>query len=164
MADFVMNYAKGRLAELAYAILGTGGTAQQANGVFVIVLLASSGVESDATLKDKATLASLVSGATDEATNTGYSRLIVDETGDGLSVTIDTTNDRVDVDMNDPSWAAVTNDGTGAISDLVVCYDPDSTGGTDAAIVPLVQLDFSVTPNGGSITATLASGGFYRAS
>lgn len=164
MADFVFNCAKGRLAELAYAILGTGGTAQVANGVFVVALLASSGVETDATLKDKATLSALVSGTTDEATNTGYSRLIVDETGDGLTVTIDNTNDRVDVDMSDPTWAAVTNDGTGAISDLVVCYDSDSTGGTDANIIPLVQLDLSVTPNGGSITATLASAGFYRAS
>lgn len=164
MADFVFNIAKGRLAELCLNILGTGGAAQVANGVLVVALLASSGVESDATLKDKDDLAALVSGTTNEATNTGYSRLIVDETGDGLSVTIDDTNDRVDVDMNDPSWAAVTNDGTGAIGDLVVCYDPDSTGGADSAIVPLVQLDFSVTPNGGSITATLASGGFYRAS
>lgn len=164
MADFVFNVALGRIAELAHRILGTGGGTQDANGAFIIVLLAASGVESDATLKDVDTLAALVAGATNEATNTGYSRLTVDETGDGLTVTVDDSTNLVDVDMNDPTWAAVANDGTGAIGDLVVCWDFNTGSGTDSDIVPLTLHDFSLTPNGGSVTATVPSGGFFRAS
>lgn len=164
MADFVFNIALGRIAELAHRILGTGGGTQESAGAFVIVLLASSGIESDATLKDVDTLAALVAGATNEATNTGYSRLTYDETGDGLSVTVDDANDRVDVDFTDPTWATVDNDGTGAIGDLVVCMDFNTGAGDDTNVVPLTLHDFSLTPNGGSVTATVPSGGFFRAS
>ena len=164
MADFCFNIALGRIAELAHRILGTGGGAQESAGAFIIALLATSGLESDATLKDLDTLAAVVAGATNEATNTGYSRLTYDETGDGLTVTVDDANDRVDVDFTDPTWAAITNDGTGAIGDLVVCMDFNTGAGTDSDIVPLTLHDFAVTPNGGSITATVPSGGFFRAS
>jgi hypothetical protein len=164
VADFVFNVALGRIAELAHRILGTGGGTQESAGAFIIALLATSGLESDATLKDLDTLAAVVAGATNEATNTGYSRLTYDETGDGLTVTVDDANDRVDVDFTDPTWAAVAADGTGAISALLVCMDFNTGAGADSDIVPLTKHDFVVTANGGSITATVPSGGFFRAS
>jgi hypothetical protein len=159
MANFIFNIAKGRVAELYNRV----DLSDPTNAVLVILLLASSGVESDATLLDKDTVTDLVSGATNEATNTGYARKVLSDS-DIVAFAPDDTNDRVDLDIPDQTWTAVANDGTGAIGDFVVCYDSDSTGGTDANIVPLSLHDFAVTPDGSDITAQIATAGFYRAS
>lgn len=50
-----------------------------------------------------------------------------------------------------------------AITDVCIGYDSDTTGGTDANIVPLTWHDFAVTPNGGDITVDVPVAGFYRA-
>jgi hypothetical protein len=111
-------------------------------------------VESDATLIDKDSWTDLVSGTTDFATNTGGGRKTLDQTG-GITVTYDDTNDRVDVDTPDQTWAALANDGTGAISDIAVGYDSDSTAGTDANVLPVSFHDFSITPDGSDVTAQI---------
>ncbi len=159
MADLVFNVAKGRIAEFYYRIDNN----DPANSAFVIVLLASSGVESDATLKDKDTLSDLVSGTTNEATNTGYARKVLTDS-DIVAFAPDDTNDRVDLDIPDQTWTGLANDGTGAISDFIVCYDSDTTGGTDANIVPCTLHDFTITPDGSDVTAQIAAAGFFRAS
>jgi hypothetical protein len=121
----------------------------------VLRLLAATGVESDATLQDKDDFSAYVSGTTDFATNTGYAQKTI-ANGQGLTVTYDDTNDRVDVDCPDQTWTGVANDGTGAIGDAVFGYDPDSTTGTDADIRPISQHDFAITPDGSDITAQVA--------
>ena len=158
MASFVFNAAKGKIAEYAARVEANDPT----NSAFVVVLLASTGLESAATLKDLDTLTAVVAGTTNEATNTGYSRKTL--ANGSLTITVDDSNDRVDVDFADQTWTAVANDGTGAIGALLVCYDSDTTAGTDANIVPLTYHDFSLTPDGSDITAQLPSGGFFRAS
>ena len=157
MANFVFNIALGSVAGNYRRVDGN----DPANSALVVVLLAASGIESDATLKDKDTLADLVSGTTNEATNTGYARKVLTDS-DLTAYSPDDASDRVDLDFADQTWTGVANDGTGAIGDLVVCYDGDTTGGTDANIEPQTQHDFSVTPSGGDITAAVAT--FYRAS
>jgi hypothetical protein len=159
MADFVFNIAKGRVAEFYYRIDNN----DPANSAFIVALVASSGVESDATLKDKDDFSALVSGATDFATNTGASRKTLTD-ADLSAFAPDDTNDRVDLDIPDQTWTAVANDGTGAISDIAIGYDSDTTGGTDSGIVPCTFHDFSVTPDGSDITAQIAAAGFFRAS
>lgn len=158
MASFVFNIAKGRIGEYANRVESN----DPANSAFIVVLLASSGLETAAVLKDKDDLAAVVSGTTNEATNTGYSRKTL--ANGTLTITTDDTNDRVDIDFADQTWTAVANDGTGAIGALVVCYDSDTTAGTDSNIVPLTYHDFAVTPDGSDITAQLPAGGFFRAS
>lgn len=159
MGDLVLNRAKGRLAEWAERVNANDPT----NAVFVVALIAASGVESDATLKDKDSLADFVSGATNEATNTGYARKVIDQSG-GITITYDDTNDRVDVDIPDQTWTGLANDGTGAVSDMITGYDSDSTGGADSAILVGTLHDFSITPDGSDVTAQIASAGIYRAS
>lgn len=159
MADFVFNIAKGRVAEFYVRIDGN----DPANSAFIVALLANAGIESDATLKDKDDFSALVSGTTDFSTNTGYSRKTLTD-ADLTAFAPDDTNDRVDLDIPDQTWTAVANDGTGAISDLVIGYDSDTTSGTDAGIVPCTQHDFAVTPDGSDITAQIAAAGFFRAS
>lgn len=158
MSSFVFNAAKGKIAEYAARVEANDPT----NSAFIVVLLASSGLESAATLKDLDTLTAVVAGTTNEATNTNYARKTL--ANGSLTITVDDTNDRVDVDFADQTWSAVANDGTGAIGALLVCYDSDTTGGTDANIVPLTYHDFAVTPDGSDITAQLPTGGFFRAS
>ena len=157
MADFVYNIAKGRVAELYNRV----DTNDPANAAFIIVVLATSGLESDATLKDKDDLAAVVSGTTNEVTNTNYARKTLTD-ADLVAFAPDDTNDRVDLDFPDQTWTSVAaGDGW---SKFLVCYDSDTTAGTDANIVPLTAHDFVVTPDGSSITATINAAGFFRAS
>jgi len=124
-------------------------------------VLATAGIETDAVLRDKDTLADVVSGTTNEVTNTGYARKVLDQAG-GIVITYDDTNDRVDVDVPDQTWTAVAaGDGW---NDVVFAYDSDTTAGTDANIVPVSLHDFVLTPDGSDITAQVPSPGFYRAS
>lgn len=155
MANEVLNRAKGRVAEWAERVNANDPT----NSVFVIDLLATSGLEADATLRDKDSFADLVSGTTNFATGTGWARKTLDQTG-GLTITYDDTNDRVDVDCPDQTWTAVA-DAADDVSKLVTGYDSDSTAGTDANILPATQHDFVIQPDGSDVTAQIAV--FYRA-
>ena len=159
MSDFVFNSAKGRLTEWAERVNAN----DPANSVLILALIAATGVESDATLLDKDDFAALVSGATNFATNTGSTRKSLDQAA-GITITYDDTNDRVDVDIPDQTFTALANDGTGAVSDVVIGYDSDSTGGEDSAILPGTFHDFAVTPDGSDVTVQIPTGGFYRAS
>lgn len=157
MADFVFNVAKGRVAELANRVKSN----DPANSALVVVVLATSGLESDATLMDKDTLADVVSGTTNEVTNTNYARIVLTD-ADLSAIAADDTNDRMDIDIPDPAWTSVAaGDGW---SKILICYDSDTTGGTDANIIPLTCHDFVVTPDGSNITAQVPAAGFYRAS
>lgn len=158
MADFVFNVAKGRVAEFYNRVDSN----DPANSALIIVAILTTGIESDATLRDYALLSTLLAAANDEATNSGYARKVLTDSDIG-ALTIDNTNDRVDVDIPDQTWTAVAAS-PGAWSKLLVCYDNDTTGGTDANIIPLTAHDFVVTPDGSDITAQIAAAGFYRAS
>lgn len=157
MADFIFNIAKGRIAELANRVNANDPT----NAAFVLVAINSSAT--DATLRDLDTLAAIeADGNTAEATNSGYSRKVLTDSS-SITVTVDDANDRVDVDMPDQTWTSVAAS-PGAWTDLVLCYDANTTGGSDSDIIPLSCHDFAVTPDGSDITAQVASGGFFRAS
>lgn len=157
MADFVFNIAKGRVAEMYNRV----DTNDPTNSALIIVVLATAGLETDAVLKDLTTLTALVAGTTNEVTNTGYARKTLDDTVLG-AMTPDNVNDRMDIDIPDQTWTSVAaGDGW---SKLVVCYDNDTTSGTDTNIIPLTAHDFIVVPDGNNIIAQIAAAGFYRAS
>lgn len=156
MADGVFNIAKGRVAEFHERVNND----DPANSALIVVLLASSGLEADATLKDYDTLGAILAAANDEATNTNYARKTLVQT-DIAAITTNDTDDRNESDIADQTWTSVANDGTGAIGKLLICYDPDTTGGADTAIIPLTYHDFTVTPNGGNVVASIAD--YFRA-
>lgn len=151
VADGVFNVAKGSVA--AYHNRVNDGDPSTSR--LVIVGLASAGLVTDATMKDYATLAAVFAGTSDECTNTNYVRKIL-TSADIAGTTVDNTNDWVTADTADQTWAAVVNDGTLAWGKLLFCYDPVAGSGTDSEIIPLTYHDFAVTPNGGSITATVS--------
>ena len=157
MANFVYNIALGRVAEFYNRVK----TDDPINSALVIVVLSQTGIETDAVLKDKDTLADVLAGTTDEVTNAGYARKILTE-ANIVAFAPDDVNDRVDLTIPNQTWTAVAAGSNW--SDLVICYDNDTTTGTDANIIPLTQHDFILTPDGSDITAQVSSSGFYRAS
>ena len=157
MANQVFNIALGRVAELYNRV----DLNDPANSALIIVVLATAGIESDATLKGKDDLAAVVFGTTNEVTNTNYARKVLTD-ADVAAFAPDDANNRVDLDIPDQTWTAVAaGDG---FNDLLVCYDSDTTGGADSAIVPLTMHDFVLVQDGSDITAQIAAAGFYRAS
>jgi hypothetical protein len=158
MANIVFNIALGRAVEFYNRV----DTNDPAASELVVALLAASGIESDAVLKDKDTFADVVSGATNEATNTGYAKKVLGD-ADIVAFAPDDGNDRTDIDIPDQTWTGLANDGTGAVSDLVVGYDPVGSQ-TNSDIIPISLHDFSVTPDGSDVTAQIAATGFFRAS
>jgi len=157
MANFVFNMGKGRVAELYNRV----DTNDPANSALIIMVLATSGIETDAALIDSDSFTEVLDGTTNEVTNTGYARKTLTD-ADIVAFAPDDTNDRVDLDIPDQTWTAVAaGDGW---NDVVIGYDNDTAAGTDANIVPLTQHDFVVTPDGSDITAQVAAAGFFRAS
>jgi hypothetical protein len=155
-ADLVFNIAKGRVAELYNRV----DTNDPANSALVVAAIETAAT--DATLRDLDTLAAIEADAsTAEVTNSGYARKVLTDS-DLTAFAPDDTNDRVDLDIPDQTWTGVA--AGDAWTDLVICYDGDTTGGTDANIVPLTLHDFAVTPDGSDITAQIAAAGFFRAS
>lgn len=157
MANVCFNRGKGRIVEWCERINAN----DPANSALVIMVLAASGIESDAVLIDTDTFAAVVAGTTNEVTNTNYARKTLSDSG-SIVITYDDTNDRVDVDFPDQTWTAVAaGDGW---SDAVIGYDSDTTGGADSAILPATLHDLALTPDGSDITMQLAAAGFFRAS
>lgn len=148
MAALIPNIAKGKFAY--YAGLPA------ANDALIWVVF--TGTETDANLRDAATLTAVIALAVDEATFAGYSR----QTATGVTVTVDNANDRVDVDTADPSWSPTAAQ---AITRIGLFYDPDTTTGTDADLIPLFIDDFALTtPTSGTVGYTVSAAGFGRAS
>lgn len=156
MGELVFNNAKGRVAELYNRVDSN----DPSTSVITIVVIDANG-DTDATMRDRATLGALTGGTANEVTNSGYARKELTDS-DLTAFAADNTNDRVDLDIPDQTWTSVASGD--AWTDMLVCYDAITGSGADTAITPLTLHDFAVTPNGADITATIASAGFFRAS
>lgn len=152
MANIVFNIAKGRVVEYYNRVENNDPT----NSALILVPIETSGLEADATLIDADTLAALLAGTTNEQTTMGR-KTLTDADLAALPAP-DDTNDRYEVSLPTVTWTAATGN---AISKIAVCYDPDTTAGTDANIIPLTMFDFVQTPSGGDIQMT--GGAFFRA-
>lgn len=152
MSDFVFNIAKGRVAELFNRVDSNDPTNSA-----IIVVPVDRGAATDATLKDLDTL-SAVLGSVTERTTGGWTRKTLTD-ADLSAIAVDDTNDRMPATIPAVLWSAVT---AGAVTDLVFCYDSDTTSGTDANIVPLVCSAFPITPDGSDVQAN--AGDIFRAS
>jgi hypothetical protein len=152
VANKVFNIAKGRAAELYNRVENN----DPANSALILVLLETTGLESDATLLDKDTLADILSGTTNEQTTMGRKTLTDVELASIPAP--DDTNDRNERSLPDVTWTAAAGN---PVSKVVVCYDPDTTSGDDSAIVPCTMFDVTITPDGNDVQ--LNDGTYYRA-
>lgn len=159
IGNIVFDVAKGRVNEYIHRVHSQ----DPVNSVIVLVALKTSGLEVDGTLKRYLTLGALLGSTNLEATNSGYARKSLDHTVIA-DITIDNTSgDLAKSLIPNQTWSAVAATG-GAWSKLLVCYDNDSTTGTDANIIPLTAHDFVVTPDGNDIIASFSSStGFFSA-
>jgi hypothetical protein len=147
MAALIPNIAKGKFAR--YADLPLAADALR----WVIF----TGAETDANVRDTDNLTTMIALAVDEATFTGYSR----QTATSVVVTIDDTNDRVDVDTASPVWSPTSAQ---AITRIGLFYDDDTGAGTDANLIPIFVDDMALTTAiTGTLTYDLAASGFGRA-
>lgn len=152
MGNVVANIGKGRVAHYS--------TLPAANDALILGLLTTTGIEADGTLVDYDTIAAMLAASNTEADFTNYAR----KTITAVTVTVDDTNDRVDVDIADQTWTAAGGAVDNDLDTAFLAYDPDTTGGSDADLIPLTYHDFVATTDGNDLVAVVATAGFYRAS
>jgi hypothetical protein len=141
VADFVFNIAKGAFAEK----FRDGGT----NGGVLLLIAA----DTDDAMGDTDHVTALLATGANEATDGSYAR----KTGLTGTITVDDTNNRVDVDLPDQTWTALAG---AAITDAVVFYE-EAAG--DTTRIPLTNHDFVVTGGGADVTIQFNASGFARA-
>lgn len=144
MTDIVFNIGLGKVR--TYAELGAAADA------LILIPLEASGLETDNVLRDADTFAAVVSGATNEQSTAGRKTLA------SVTITVNDTDNRVDIDAANVTWTAPTGNAVGA---FVICYDPDSGTGTDADLIPLTMHRLSWTPDGNDFQLTIAD--WFRA-
>ena len=155
MANFVFNIAKGRIVEF----YNRAENNDPANSAIILVPLSASGTEAQGQdLDDLAAVEADVNFA--ERTTGGWVRKTLESAQLAALPAPDDTNNRYAVAVPSVTWTAPTagNNTTG----LLVCYDSDTTAGTDSAIIPLTHHDFVVTTDGNDVILNV--GDFFRAS
>ena len=141
MADFIFDVALGK--HVYYAEL-PGSTDS------LIVVPVNAGAASDSSIRVAEDLGELL-GIVTEQTTLGRKTL------SGVSVGV--ANNIATVDAADVVWEGTSGND---LTDLVVCYKPDSSS-TDDAIIPLYCLDFEVAIDGSDVTAVINTDGLATA-
>lgn len=143
MASFVFNNGRGRVPQLI----------DDAATIKVLLLKVA---ESDAGLKDRDTVAAILAAANTEADFiTNYAR----KTLTGLTSTVDDTNEKVNSDCSDVTWASAGGITNNTLVKAIFYWDAD---GTDANAIPLAAFDFAVTTDGSNLTLRTGTSGFYE--
>ena len=158
MANLAFDVALGREVEFWNRVNDSDPT----NAAFKVLVLAQAGLESDAILRTYADVATMLASTNNEVTNATYARITLTD-ADISPYTVDYVNHETTLYFDaDLSWA------TPAAGDLwrkgVIAYDNDTTGGTDANLIPVAMWDVlnsqgnAVTPNGSAITMSFPNG------
>ena len=156
------NIAKGKVNAYTERVV----TNDPANSALVVVLLKTA--EADATLQDYDTLGALLAAgggtANVECNFTNYARKVLTN-ADLSAPTVDDTGNEQYSDMPDQTYTAAGGATNNTIVKAIVCYDSDTTGGTDANLVPLVACDFVVNPttSGIDLALRIPATGFFGA-
>ncbi len=151
MANFVLNIAKGRLVELFNRVDQN----EPANSAIILIPLSTS--DTEANCQDFASVEAFLGGTPNEQAE-GWSRKVLTD-ADIAALAPDNTNNRGQASIPATKWTAPTagKNTTG----LLIAYDPDTTGGTDANLIPCEHLDFAVTADGNDVE--INAGEVFRA-
>jgi hypothetical protein len=154
MANFMFNIAKGRFVEFMNRVDSN----DPANSAIILVPLSASGTEAQG--QDLADLAAVEADANfaERTTGSWVRKTLTD--AQLAAIAVDNTNNRFPATLPSVTWTApaAANNTTG----LLICYDSDTTGGADSAIIPLAHCDFAVTTDGNDVV--LNAGDYARAS
>lgn len=153
MAEYVFNIAKGKVAEYVARVDGN----DPANSALILIPLSAQGSEAEA--QDYDTVADVLGGTSDEQTGGGWVRKTLTD-ADLTAPAVDDTNNRMPAALPQVTWTAPTA-GSDTVA-LLIAYDPDTTTGTDANLIPLSSHTFNVEADGNDVV--LNAGDFFRAS
>lgn len=142
MANIVFNIAKGLVAAYFDRVKSN----DPANSAIILVPIETASLPADSALIDLDTLAAVLATAANEQTT--MNRKTLTDAQLAAIPAPDDANDRNERSLPTVTWSAATGN---AISKMLVCYDPDTTGGDDTAIIPLCMFDFVATPDGNDI-------------
>ena len=156
MANFTFNIAKGRVVEFYNRVENN----DPANSALIIVVLATAGLEAQSVLEDADNLAAVVAGTTNEVTGTGWNRKTLTDADLVALPAPDDTNNRYAVQVPTFNWTPDVAADDASL--LLVCYDSDTTSGTDSNIIPLTAHDFVVLTDGNQVVVN--AGDFVRSS
>lgn len=156
MAAFQFNVSLGREVEL-YNRVNSNDPAASA---LLMVVLAETGLELDSVLRDKDTLADVLSGTTNEVTNGSYARKVLTDTELANYVVDDSANSITLVLPSQTFTAIAAGD---SWKKALICYDSDTAAGTDADIIPITAHDLlinnvAIVPAGDNIVVDLSAG------
>ncbi len=144
MANILINYAKGRFIQLSSLPLGTDN--------LLVVLLQSTGLPTDATLKNCQYLSQVFTAGAVEATFTNYARQVL--SAGSITITVNTGTGVVTLDTADQVWNAAGGATNNTLGAFLLCYRPTSSS-LDSAIPVLTKHDFAATTTGGNLTASV---------
>lgn len=143
MSSITFNIAKGKVNAYTERVVNN----DPANSALVVVLLKTA--EADATLQDYDTLGALLAAgggtANVECDFTSYVRKVLTD-ADLSAPTVDDTGNEQYSDMPDQTYTSAGGATNNTIVKALICYDSDTTAGTDANLVPLVACGFSANP------------------
>lgn len=146
MSDGIFNISKGAFVEMI----------RDSGSKTGVVLFKANETEAD--MIDHDDLAALIAAAGNtEADFTSYVR----KTAITETVTVDDTNDRVDVDIPDQTWSPAGNGSNNTLTKFVSYYE---NAAADATRIPMSHHDFAFTTQGTDLTAQIAGAGLMRAS
>lgn len=154
MDNFVFNAAKGRAVEFYYRAENNDGT----NAAIILVPCSASDTEANA--QDADDLTAALATAINEQSSGGWSRKTLESVQLATFPSPNDTDNRYDIQVPSVTWTGPTagNNTTG----LLICFDYDTTAGTDANIIPISHHDFVVTADGNDVVLNV--GDFLRCS
>jgi len=154
--DFVFNVARGRIRQFHDNVK----TGSPANSRLKLIALDSTGLETDATLRDHDDLAALIAGSSNEHTTLTRKTIVA---ADMTAAAQDDTNERLDLDMVDRNYTT-PGVGSGTCGKLVLVYCPDGvTPGADSTFIPMTAYNVTITPDGvNDVLVSIDPAGYWR--
>lgn len=154
MANYTFNIAKGRVVEYYNRVENNDPT----NSALILIPLSAQGSEAEA--QDYDTVSAVLGGTSDEQTGGSWVRKTLTDSDLAALPAPDDSGNAYSVALPQVTWTApaAASNTTG----LLIAYDPDTTGGTDANLIPLTSHTFTVTADGNDVV--LSVGNFFTAS
>jgi hypothetical protein len=152
MANGVMTYAKGRFVQWS--------TVSAGSDAVMVILLKTTGLVADATMKNYSTLAAVFAGGNVEADFTNYARKVFSTS---LTITVSTAASTATVTSANYTWSAAGGALNNTLGKLITAYRPTPTS-TDAQCIPMTYHDCTATTTGSDLLVSIAGTGLALAS
>jgi hypothetical protein len=153
VANYVENIGKGRVIELFNRVKAN----EPANSAILMIPLKVS--DTEANRQDDASVEAFLAATPDEQTEGWSRKVLTDSELSAVSQAADNVNNRGQASIPEVKWTAPSSgkNTTGCL----LAYDSDTTGGTDANLIPLLHLDMAVTADGNDVVVN--AGEVFRA-